>query len=128
MQHWACPMAGRQAPDAEGTTVLTMHQPWASLLVYGIKRIEGNRAGAPYDVAASITRRKRASSNDQPVPVSAALRFHPSWGLFSLVWTHAFLTSGVRRCAKHRSHLGLPPPWSAVDPRGRQGGAAVKAG
>ena len=29
------------APSKGGAVVLTMHQPWASLLVYGVKRVEG---------------------------------------------------------------------------------------
>lgn len=33
-------MNSKQSQD-KGLTVLSMHQPWASLLVYGLKRIEG---------------------------------------------------------------------------------------
>jgi hypothetical protein len=41
-------MSSRGAQDAEGTPqCLSMHQPWASLLVHGIKRVEGR--GWPTD-------------------------------------------------------------------------------
>ena len=35
------PLSGAAADKADRMTCLTMHQPWASLLVYGIKRAEG---------------------------------------------------------------------------------------
>lgn len=35
------PLYGAEADKADQMTCLTMHQPWASLLVYGIKRAEG---------------------------------------------------------------------------------------
>lgn len=35
------PLTGAEADKADKMTCLTMHQPWASLLVYGIKRAEG---------------------------------------------------------------------------------------
>ena len=35
------PLYGVEADKADQMTCLTMHQPWASLLVYGIKRAEG---------------------------------------------------------------------------------------
>ena len=35
------PLSGPEADKADKMTCLTMHQPWASLLVYGIKRAEG---------------------------------------------------------------------------------------
>ena len=35
------PLSGPEGDKADKMTCLTMHQPWASLLVYGIKRAEG---------------------------------------------------------------------------------------
>lgn len=35
------PLYGNDADKADKMICLTMHQPWASLLVYGIKRAEG---------------------------------------------------------------------------------------
>lgn len=35
------PLFGDEGDKADKMTCLTMHQPWASLLVYGIKRAEG---------------------------------------------------------------------------------------
>lgn len=40
------PIGSGQYDDATNLTVITMHQPWASLLVYGIKRIEGKAQDA----------------------------------------------------------------------------------
>ena len=39
--HLFKPLSGPEADKADKMTCLTMHQPWASLLVYGIKRAEG---------------------------------------------------------------------------------------
>ena len=33
--------ANASSPQATGYTAISLHQPWASLLVHGIKRIEG---------------------------------------------------------------------------------------
>ena len=38
---------GRRGSGNYSNPCLTMHQPWASLLVYGIKRIEGRSWTAP---------------------------------------------------------------------------------
>lgn len=35
------PLSGPEGDKADKMACLTMHQPWASLLVYGIKRAEG---------------------------------------------------------------------------------------
>ena len=35
------PLIGAEGDKADKMMCLTMHQPWASLLVYGIKRVEG---------------------------------------------------------------------------------------
>ena len=35
------PLYGAEGDKADRMVCLTMHQPWASLLVYGIKRAEG---------------------------------------------------------------------------------------
>ena len=37
-----------QKPSPPGLAVLSMHQPWASLLVYGLKRIEGRAWSTDY--------------------------------------------------------------------------------
>ena len=37
-----------QENSAPGLMVLSMHQPWASLLVYGLKRIEGRGWSTDY--------------------------------------------------------------------------------
>ena len=34
---------GRGGKVSDGLTVISMHQPWASLLVWGVKRIEGRQ-------------------------------------------------------------------------------------
>lgn len=43
---WLAQMQGSPAP---GLAVLSMHQPWASLLVYGLKRIEGRAWPTDYN-------------------------------------------------------------------------------
>lgn len=35
------PLTGAEGDKADKMICLTMHQPWASLLVHGIKRVEG---------------------------------------------------------------------------------------
>lgn len=35
------PLSGAEADNKDKMMCLSMHQPWASLLVYGIKRVEG---------------------------------------------------------------------------------------
>lgn len=40
--------------DSKGVTCLTMHQPWASLVAYGIKRVEGRVWGAKFRYATHL--------------------------------------------------------------------------
>ena len=63
-----------QANTSKDLTVLSMHQPWASLLVYGLKRIEGR--GWPTEHTGRLwihATSKQATSQEIEVPLHAAL-------------------------------------------------------
>ena len=76
---------------APSLTCLTMHQPWASLLVYGIKRIEGRAWSTEHRGSLWIhAAAKRPSQEDINVsysPPSRITRLHvdtpPAWRLSS---------------------------------------------
>ena len=72
-----------QDTPAPGLMVLSMHQPWASLLVYGLKRIEGRAWPADYTGRLWI----HATSTK---PTAQDIEVLPAMNLSALALMHTF--------------------------------------
>jgi hypothetical protein len=112
-----------------GLTCLSMHQPWASLLVHGIKRIEGQSA-----VAATMTLPRARHPPTPALPLRPAGRDWPT-EYRGRLWIHATARVRGRRVllqgAAPSRASALPPtrqpparPALTAGARPRGGGAA----
>ena len=66
---------GRRGYGNYTNPCLTMHQPWASLLVYGIKRIEGRSWTAPI-------RGNKKNKNISPIEFIFGANYENPFGIF----------------------------------------------